>query len=1039
MSVQRDGEFGSMRHPEKMLEQMPEKISPAHPRVITLLDSTKPLSQAMCDVLLAGLKRSDDARAADTERAPLDLSRTVVLVPGGRIVRNIERELLERSRCAGSPLFAPSLITPSMLSSRFVIARARSLSALATRLSWRMTLDGALARTDDGAQRVRRLLGVRDGVAENVAPSSALREKLAVRLVKLSRETASAMQTIAAIAATAAGNAHGHSPDAALADRWQTLAQLDAMRRALLARCGADDRDAAFAEAVRDGHLSSELVDRIVVLFADPEPVHRALLAVLEQRGVQIEVCVHTRESIDAEGFPRVDAWSTRAFGTDAIPSSMIRVALTPLDAGAKVIDAIRALPASRTSDEVAIMAPDDDTRHAIERTILSEGVRAVGSDARDFAATHLGTLLARTRDLFAEATAESLAAFVRHPDVMHALGSTAAHLERSLADYREATRVHEWRAEIAPRASQAKGMREVRDAVAAMVKPLEGRRAASEWAEPIRSVMRALLTPSLTPSPASPTQASPTFAREHLNEQLELKHSIASFDRALSDLASVPVELAATMEVHEAIAYLLSELAQVELRGDGSDDGVTVVGWLDAGLADERHLILAGFCDGAVPQRAASDSWWPDALRQAVGASCGARRAARDAWILHGLLTRAAQRSNASISFVVPRRTASNDPTSPSRFLLSVSSEELPARVAHLFPKDSGEDDRSETQSAPSDARFPPTPAVAEEENSEHGHFASISVTAFKTYLQCPYLFQLQHDPRLKLDACDEQAVELDAGAFGTLVHTALERWGAREAARAVATTDADAITRELDADLDAVLLDRFPTSVSSAVKVQFALARRRLKQFAHIQAKHAADGWKVHAVEMTFAVSPRAGQFQAPMFPDADGLALVGKIDRIDVNAAGEYAAWDYKTSSKAVSADSAHVRGIRGNAGKTSKGRKADDWINLQLPLYRFLLMSRGMAISGVGFINLAPSKEKTTFERLTLDAFCLETALQVGGEVVACVTRGAFAPARTMPVAPDSPLARLWRKGMHLDDASEQTAYARDRAYDAGGDE
>ena len=1015
-----------------MLHAMTE-MSRTLQRAITLLDSSRSLSDALCEVIMASAPQSDRTQ-------PLDLSRTRVLVPGGRLARAIERGLLARAQTAHTPMFAPTVVTPIMLASRFVVATAPTLGGIATRVSWRATIDQALDAKTALSKGVRDLFGIR----EDAEVSSALRENIAKRLLRCARETASAMHSFADVAAAITERDGETSTNAPLQQRWNTLVQLEAIREKLLLRAAVVDRDEAFRDAVKTGRIAHEAFDRVVVLFADPEPVHRALLALLEKRGVQIEVCVHTHESIDGDGFPHSHIWCTHAFDSAAIPSSSIRTAQGPLDAGEKVIDAIRAIPSPRTSDSISVMAPNDETQQSIERALLVHDVRAVGGDARAFGATRLGTLLARLRDLFAEGSAESLAAFVRHPDVsrtiaLHAAApalDTAA-LESALAEYRVATRVSRWIDEVASKAHGAKEFGELRKVVRARVITLEGTKNASDWAQPIRAVLSAFITDA------------PLGTRDELlarRDHDELRRSVTLLDRALAELASVPELFATSMSSHEAIAYLLGELAHAEVRGESIDDGMTIVGWLDAGISDERHIILAGFCDGDVPEGSSHDSLLPDELRQTLGVLSSARRAARDAWILDGMITRASRRASASLSFVVPRRTATGDPTRPSRFLLSVSQKDLPARVEHLFPQEQVVSAVVTRDAARISARFDPTPTIALPAAGSAGCIESISVTAFATYLKCPYLFQLQSDPRLKLQSRDEQGIELDPGAFGTLVHSALERWGKREMTRAAATTDRATIARELNEALDALVAENFPSSTSPAVKVQWVLARRRLEAFARLQAKQAADGWKVHAVELSFKVKPNEHQKQAPKFPDANGLWLVGKIDRVDKRGELEYCAWDYKTSSKAVKPKQAHLR------GRGAKGDEPKQWKNLQLPLYRELLASMGIGACGLGYINLAPNALHSSFELLGLDDAVLQVAHEVAVSVVASVQGGEFMPSGKLPVRTDDAFARIWQQGMQVDDTAESDADANadndaegledesdDLASSTGGDE
>jgi ATP-dependent helicase/DNAse subunit B len=312
--------------------------------------------------------------------------------------------------------------------------------------------------------------------------------------------------------------------------------------------------------------------------------------------------------------------------------------------------------------------------------------------------------------------------------------------------------------------------------------------------------------------------------------------------------------------------------------------------------------------------------------------------------------------------------------------------------------------------------------------------------VTAFKTYIPCPYLFQLRTDPRLRLEAADERAVELDARGFGVLVHAAVERWGREELDAGTPTTDATVIERALVHHLERYASERFPPGRIASVDVQIALARRRLERFARLQAEQAAEGWRLHAVETSFEVEPGAGATQAPMLAAAGaadgaavgkGLLLTGRIDRVDVHPdRGIFRALDYKTSSNAESPTKTH-RVVRG----PNKGQ----WKDLQLPLYRVLLRSMPEPIAvdagALGYINLAPSMEKSGFEFLEASDLDLDAAEAQASEIVARILAGDFTPSARIPVRPDDPLGPVWGLGFRVLDDDE----ARGGDETRGGDE
>ncbi|MFZ4751034.1 MAG: hypothetical protein ACOYMM_11090, partial [Phycisphaerales bacterium] len=438
----------------------PSSIHAPASRSIRVLDSARALSDALCEILVAHHRG-----------APFDFGRTMVLVPGARLAGALERNLLARAKDAGQPLIAPSIVTPLMLASRFVEPELPVLTPLASRLAWREALERTQAEDPALADEVARVFGVRVGAAgkgdggsageagdeaagpdagsDAAAMDGEMRARFAQRMHRMAAEIAASMHSfdsvLEALRVEREGAQGGDAVDVAAGDSAETrgvtesrgvvdsrgghtlrniavLARLAARRDALLETEGVADRDAALRDAVAGGRLlapdEAHGADRVVVLLADPEPVQRALLERLGESGVSVEVCVHSVESIDRAGFPQLGAWESRRFPVERIPSSSIRVAEGPAEAADAVVEAIRRLPAPRRSDAIAVMAPDDESRRAIERALALAGAPATRVASRGFPVTRLGTLLARLGDLLGEGTLESLAAFVRHDDV---------------------------------------------------------------------------------------------------------------------------------------------------------------------------------------------------------------------------------------------------------------------------------------------------------------------------------------------------------------------------------------------------------------------------------------------------------------------------------------------------------------------------------------------------------------------------------------------------------------------------------------------
>jgi ATP-dependent helicase/nuclease subunit B len=200
----------------------------------------------------------------------------------------------------------------------------------------------------------------------------------------------------------------------------------------------------------------------------------------------------------------------------------------------------------------------------------------------------------------------------------------------------------------------------------------------------------------------------------------------------------------------------------------------------------------------------------------------------------------------------------------------------------------------------------------------------AALSVTKFRDYIACPYRFYLRH--MLGLKAMSDEADELDGGAFGNLAHAVLEQFGrANEAQTARQSVDPATIDEYLSDKLSQIAAARFGKQFARpAVLVQVEQVRLRLREFAHRQAERTRDGWRIVFVED----SESKKLLTAPWEVDGQSFTLQGRIDRIDYHPKlRKLAVLDYKTADKGDAPQRTHRRG--------------DEWIDLQLPLYRHLV--------------------------------------------------------------------------------------------------
>ena len=415
----------------------------------------------------------------------------------------------------------------------------------------------------------------------------------------------------------------------------------------------------------------------------------------------------------------------------------------------------------------------------------------------------------------------------------------------------------------------------------------------------------------------------------------------------------------------------LLSTWGRSALPPASEPTAIDIVGWLEVALDDSAALAITGCVEGSLPGSAGRDPLLPEPLRQALGLDNAARTAARDAWML------AVAAGREDLLVVVPRRRADGAPAVPSRLLFRRDPDAVVAAAKRLFAKPSPPLPAGPPTVMPSRLEIPTPASVVPDRSALH---PPMRVTEFRDYLACPYRYWLRH--RLRLGIADDDSLELGPGDFGTLIHECLDLF-AKDPLLA-ASTSAEEIAAGLSGILDRLVDRRYGSGAAPAVFVQAELARRRLRQFASVQASRTAAGWAIHSTEQVVRSSA--------LVVDGQPVTLSGKIDRIDHHAGEDrWEVLDYKTSKNAKTPDQTH-RDPRG-------------WIDLQLPLYRHLLVEVGGLPEidlanpdriGVGYFNVPARVEEIRIDSATWSAEEYESADDTARDVVRAVREGVFWP-------------------------------------------
>ena len=433
----------------------------------------------------------------------------------------------------------------------------------------------------------------------------------------------------------------------------------------------------------------------------------------------------------------------------------------------------------------------------------------------------------------------------------------------------------------------------------------------------------------------------------------------------ALNEHAAVPESLSPTLTPSQAIRLTLEEMESGELPPPADETAIELLGWLELPLDDAPALVVTTVNERYVPKSLNSDLFLPNALRRRLGVVDNLRRYARDAYALSVLVA-----SRKELTLIVARRDSRGDPLAPSRLLFATDAQSIAERVLAFYKADPAArleapllGTLTSNRQSSGFAVPPPEPLPRPIER--------ISVTAFRSYLACPYRFYLRHV--LNLGPLDDDAKELDAPSFGSLMHEVLGQFG-HHAVRG--SLDSEEIRDFLREALKQCVRDLYGGDRLAPVNVQIRQLQTRLDAFAKWQAGWAKEGWRIE-----FTEAPSNGD--PVRFPVDDGrhIELRGRIDRIDrYRDHDEWVIFDYKSSDTAKSPESVH---------REKKSR----WVDLQLPLYRFLAGSLGIEGQiSLGYITIPKDTKKvghqlaewTEEELKEADAVAVDVARRILGQ-------------------------------------------------------
>lgn len=864
-----------------------------------------------------------------TQGATADLSDLLVVVPGGQARRRLEEILVTTADDRGVVLLPPEVVTIGRLPELLYEPKFQFADNLTQNLVWVRVLQ-AMSRED--LQKIVTQPPDRSDLLSWLSLGemlSALHRELAADRLDFSKVQEQ-------LAALGIEREHG---------RWQSLAKAQTAYLGTLDALALWDQQTArlFAIEHREFQTNREIV---LIGLVEMNQAQRAMLELVSGQVTAYVFCSDVfREHFDDFGCLRPERWLSVQLPAIAECS---RVVAGPGEQADAVVAELKALDGRYPADDIAISVPDERVVPYLRQRLGDCQVpmrHGVGLPAGQ---SPLVRMLRSMTTFLDRRGFSDFANLVRHPDVEtwlvtqfgrgHWLTALDETYNNSLPDRLSLSEWIERADEVEATADETVDLRsadrrqreltEILRAIRDWLAPLqEAARPLREWVPIIRAVCLQVVTQTV-------------FDLELPAEQ----QRVAAFDAlgtALETLEGQPADIMPITSGADALRLALRLLESARLPEPNDAAAIEVFGWLDLRMDDAPVAIVTGFNEGYVPASRNGDVFLPNELRRRLSVEDNDRRYARDAYALATLLA-----SKDVLRVIAGRRSSQNDPLIPSRLLFATDNENLPARVQAVF----GDDDRVDSHSTGATAlqmRAGQTQSQFSVPLPQplRGPVESMRVTEFADYLRCPYRYYLKH--RLRLKTRTTTATELPAFTFGNLLHEVLERFALNP--DSAKSTDAEAIRRFLSHTLDDVSREWFHNSARAAVPVQVEFARLRLHAFADWQAKWRAEGWSIAAVE----------HVPDDCVLDVDGtpMRLSGRIDRIDVRAAKhggvEVAVLDYKTGDNPADPEKKH--------------RQKGEWVDLQLPLYRYLLKSfsdfDATKPLQLGYVTLPKEADKT----------------------------------------------------------------------------
>ncbi|MBT3194401.1 MAG: hypothetical protein HN341_17790, partial [Verrucomicrobia bacterium] len=879
--------------------------------------------------------------------APVDFTDTWIVVPTRQASRRLRETLAAHCAANDTALLSAQVIMPAAFFRANPLSNLKETTTLLTQAVWAEILHTALPSDFQS-------LFPASGIERNRTWA----ERTAETLQQLRNALADGGYTIQDVMVK-------HADTLDEPDRWQDLAEAEKRYLARVEALGYKDATLRKITQASEPYLPEEIQRLVVASVPDPSLLMiRALEALQDTHTIDVLITAPAEQSdrFDLWGRPKPEPWQTRSIDIPDADQTVI-LAGTPKSQAERAIREVAVESTKFGPGDIAIGVPDRTVIPFLETTLTERGIPTFDPTEKSLRDHPIYGTLNAFATLHSQRSYAALRDLVRHPDVLAYL------LTQNINNATLLSELDAFQGEHLPLRL---------DDVLVHLHPNHG--------ESLKAAMAAI-----TSLLGLFDNATPAGAARELLQTLYRKRLISSrdpedqtFAAAAEKVAEILRELeecegvVTSLDTSTALRLLLQRLAEQTYHADREDSQIDLEGWLELPWNNAPFLIVTGMNEGRVPDGRLSDIFLPDSLRTQLGLRNDAGRLARDAYLMTLMIE--TRRDSGKALFIIGKTSAAGDPLKPSRLLFRCPASELAKRAEILFaPVEEHAPHHASTVS------FKLDPLAPYGDKPLTNPLSKLSVTAFRSYLTCPFRFYLGHVLRMR--ALDDSKRELDALDFGTMMHTALEKMATSAMWR---EDDAIQLSDFLIGEVEALVAQRFPSPAPLPVQITLEAARQRLRQAASVQVQLVRDGWDLIQTEGRHTM-------------ELGGVTIRGTVDRVDQHRdSGAIRVIDYKTSDREITPLAAHLANAHEDTAPFAQVEvdgKAKRWIDLQLPLYHHLLTAGGILTheAELAYFNLPKAVMQTglsIWEGLT--PALLESAYHCAEAIVGQISNGVFWP-------------------------------------------